>query len=156
MSVLQSIIFIALALATITLAHLYQRHERAQAARKIWIWPLIFIAIAAHALILRWPIDARFAWLLAGAFVLGIPIGIARGFAFGVRSGETPGTMLLRPTLLSGAIYVAALLFNELEHVLHWGQPALARISCMLLVLTVSDSIAVNVTRLLRWKYQRP
>ena len=48
-----------------------------------------------------------------------------------------------------------AIIYNEFEHVLHLDQPVLARISCMLLVLTVGNSIAVNVTRVLRWKYQR-
>ena len=155
MTELKGVTFVLLAVVTIVLAYLYQRRERVQSVSKIWIWPLIFTILAAHAILGRWPIDREFALLLIGAFVAGIPIGIARGFAFGVRSGEKPGTMVLAPTLLSGTIYVVAIIYNEFEHVLHWDQPILARISCMLLVLTVGNSIAVNVTRVLRWKYQQ-
>jgi hypothetical protein len=154
MTELKSVLFLVLALVTIVLAYLYQRHERVQSVSKAWIWPLIFAILAARTILVRWPIDQQFALLLVAAFFAGIPIGIARGFAFRVRSGDKPGTMVLAPTVLSGTIYLAAILYTEFEHILHWNQPTLVRISCMLVVLTVGNSIAVNVTRVLRWKYQ--
>ncbi len=150
----KSLIFLGAALVTIALTYLYQRHERVQSIRKIWIWPLIFTVIAARAVFSRWPFDDHFTLLLVASFAAGIPLGAARAFAFEVRSGEKPGTMILRPTLLSGAIFVSALLYSEFQHVFRWGNPALGRIACMLVVLSAGTSIAVNVTRLLRWKYQ--
>ncbi|HTX59149.1 MAG TPA: hypothetical protein VMH02_05675, partial [Verrucomicrobiae bacterium] len=138
----KSLLFLAIALVTMVLAYLYQRHERPQALNRIWLWPLIFALLAARSIAANWPIDAQLWQWMAIGFVVGLILGTARGFAFGVRSGEKPGTILLRPNLLSGAIFMIALLYNEFWHVFRWGDPRLPRFACAMLVLTVGNSIA--------------
>lgn len=148
----KSVIFLLIAGLTIFLAYLYQRHERAQAINKIWVWPAIFALLAARSLANNWPIDATLQkWLIVG-FIVGLLLGTARGFAFKVRAGEKPGTLILRPTLLSGSIFMIALLYNEFQHVFRWGDPNLGRIACAMLVLTVGNSIAANISRVVNYK----
>lgn len=151
----KSAVFVAIALLTIGVAYLYQRHERVQALERIWLWPAIYCAIAAYAVWQRWPVDSRLAMWMSIGFVLGLILGAARGLAFEVRSGEKPGTLILRPTLLSGTIFIIALLFNEYEHVFHHGDPNLGRISASLMLLTAGSSIAANAARVIRWKHPK-
>jgi hypothetical protein len=148
----RALIFVALAVLTIVLAYLYQRSERMQRVRSVWLWPTIFSLLALHAVVQQLPQDPEvWPWVIV-AFVLGIPIGIARAFAFRMRAGEEPGTFHVMATPLSGALYLAVLIFNEFEHVFRWGDANLARIACGFLVLTAGNSIAVNVTRVIRYR----
>ena len=148
----RSVVFAALATATFVLAYLYQRNPRVQRVRGVWIWPALFAILAAHAVLHTLPKDpSLWPWLVA-AFLIGIPIGIARGLVFGVEPGEKRGEMLLRPTLLSGAIYLLVFFYNEFEHVFKFGDPNLARFSTAFLVMTAGDSLAVNLTRLFRYQ----
>jgi hypothetical protein len=43
-------------------------------------------------------------------------------------------------------------MYNEYQHVFRWGDPSLERMATSLIVLTAVSSIAVNVTRLMKWK----
>jgi len=139
----RSTIFIALAALTIVLAYLVQRKERVQALRTIWIWPVAYTLLAARAILTHGSLDERSIQWMIVAGVVGLALGIARGFAFDVRRGEKPGTLILRPTLLSGGIFLIALIYNEYQHVFRWGDPSLERIA---------NSIAVNLTRLVKAK----
>jgi hypothetical protein len=149
---IRSTIFVALAALTVVLAYLVQRHERVQSLRTIWVWPAVYVLLAARAILTHGRLDAESIRWMAIAFVIGVVLGVARGLAFDVRSGEKPGTMILRPTLLSGSIFLIALFYNEYQHVFRWGDPSLERIARSLLVLTAGNSIAVNLTRLASWK----
>jgi hypothetical protein len=148
----RSTIFIALAALTIVLAYLVQRKERVQALRTMWVWPVAYTLLAARAILTHGSLDARSIQWIIVAGVVGLALGIARGFAFDVRTGEKPGTLILRPTLLSGGIFLVALIYNEYQHVFRWGDPSLERIARSLLVLTAANSIAVNLARLANWK----
>lgn len=151
-TITRSVIFVAFATLTLILAYLYQRNERTQRVKGIWIWPALFALLAAQAVVRELPKDPSLAWWLPIAFLIGIPIGVGRGLVFGVRPGEKPGEMKLRPNLISGAIYVLVFYYNEFVHVFKWGDPNLGRFSCAFLVMTVGNSIAVNVTRLIRYR----
>jgi hypothetical protein len=146
------LIYFALVVVTFVLAYLYQRNERVQRVRGIWIWPAIFTILAALAVVRELPKDPSLLPWLAVAFVIGIPIGILRGIVFGVAPGEKSGEIRLRPNLLSGAIYLIVFFYNEWVHVFNYGDPNLARFSCAFIVMTVGNSIAVNVTRLVRYR----
>jgi hypothetical protein len=148
----RSLIFVALATLTLVLAYLYQRRERVQRVRGVWIWPALFILLAAQATFRELPKDPQLLPWLGIAFLIGIPIGIVRGFVFDVREGDKPGEIRLRPTLFSGAIYVLVFYFNEFVHVFKFGDPNLGRFSCAFMVMTAGNSIAVNLTRLLRYR----
>jgi hypothetical protein len=148
----RSTIFIALAALTIVLAYLVQRKERVQALRTMWIWPVAYTLLAARAILTHGSLDERSIQWMIVAGVVGLALGTARGFAFDVRRGEKPGTLILRPTLLSGGIFLIALIYNEYQHVFRWGDPSLERIARSLLVLTAANSIAVNLTRLVKSK----
>jgi hypothetical protein len=151
-AIFKSAIFVCIAALTIFLAYLYQRHERVQKINKIWLWPLIFALLAARSIASNWPIDEiLWRWMVIG-FAVGLLLGAARGFAFHVRTGDKSGTIVLQPTLLSGSIFMIALLYNEYVHVFRWGDPNLQRTACALLVLTVGNSIAANLTRVINWK----
>jgi uncharacterized membrane protein YhfC len=144
-------IFIALAALTITLAYLIQRHERVQSLKTVWIWPAVYTLLALRSILTHRALDEETArWMIVAA-VAGAVFGVARGIAFGVRSGEKPGTLILRPTLISGIIFLIALIYNEYQHVFRWGDPSLERIAKSLIVLTAVNSIAVNATRLIKW-----
>jgi hypothetical protein len=133
--------FVGLALLTIVLAYLYQRHERVQSVERIWVWPLVYSVVAVCA-IARWmPLDSRVGMWLAIALAIGLVLGTARGF---------------RPTLLSGAIFITALLFNESEHVFPWGDPNLPAITLSLMVLTAGSSIGANVSRVIHRRQGPP
>jgi drug/metabolite transporter (DMT)-like permease len=148
----RAILFIALAALTVVSAYLYQRRERMQRVRGVWLWPAIFTVLALHAVLQQLPQDPQvWPWVII-AFLLGIPIGIARAFAFKMRAGTQPGTFHIMATPLSGMLYLAVLIFNEFEHVFRWGDANLARIACGFLVLTAGNSIAVNVTRVVRYR----
>jgi hypothetical protein len=146
------LVYFALVAVTFVLAYLYQRNERTQRVRGIWIWPAIFTILAALAVVRELPKDPAIVPWLVIAFAIGIPIGILRGTVFGVAAGEKPGEIRLRPNLVSGAIYLLIFFFNEWVHVFHHGDPNLGRFSCAFLVMTVGNSIAVNVTRLVRYR----
>lgn len=148
----RSLIFVALATLTFVLAYLYQRNERVQRVRGVWIWPALFAILAAQAVFRQLPKDPRLLGWLAIAFAIGVPIGIIRGLFFGVRKGEAPGEIRLRPNIVSGAIYLLVFFYNEFMHVFRYGDPSLARFSCAFLVMTVGNSIAVNLTRLIRYR----
>ncbi len=148
----RSLIFVALATLTFVLAYLYQRNERVQRARGVWIWPALFTILAAQAVFRQLPKDPQLLPWLGIAFLIGIPIGILRGFVFGVRAGESPGEIRLRPTIVSGAIYLLIFFFNEFIHVFRYGDANLARFSCAFLVMTLGNSIAVNLTRFFRYQ----
>jgi hypothetical protein len=148
----RSLIFVALATLTFVLAYLYQRKERVQRVRGVWIWPALFTILAAQAVIRELPKDPALIPWLAVAFLAGIPIGVLRGFAFGVRPGEKPGEIRLRPNVFSGAIYLLVFFYNEFVHVFRFGDPNLARFACAFMVMTAADSISVNLTRLFRYK----
>jgi peptidoglycan/LPS O-acetylase OafA/YrhL len=152
MDVVRASIFLALALLTIVLAYLYQRNARLQPIKKIWVWPAIYFVLAVHAVWRVWAQLPDFWIWVAASFAVGIVIGVLRTLAFRVERTDVPGTMRLRPTLLSGAIYCAVLIFNEYEQVFHWGDANLVRISCSLLVLTFANSLAVNIGRALKWR----
>jgi hypothetical protein len=148
----RSTIFIALAALTIVLAYLVQRKERVQPLRTIWVWPVAYTLLATRAIVTHGSLDARSIQWLIVAGVVGLALGVARGFAFKVRTGDKPGTLILRPTILSGSIFLIALIYNEYQHVFRWGDPSLERIARSLLVLTAANSIAVNLARLANWK----
>jgi hypothetical protein len=148
----RTLTFLALVVVTFVLAYLYQRNERVQRVRGIWIWPAIFLILAARAVVIQLPKDPSLLPWLGVAFLIGLPIGIVRGLVFGVRSGEKPGEIVLRPNLASGAIYLAVFFFNEFVHVYGFGDPNLGRFSCAFLVMTVGNSVAVNLTRLVRYR----
>jgi hypothetical protein len=137
---------------TFVLAYLYQRNERVQRVRSIWIWPTLFLLLAAQAVFRELPKDPQLLPWLGIAFLIGTPIGIVRGFVFGVREGDKPGEMKLRPNLISGAIYLLVFYYNEFVHVFKFGDPNLGRFACAFMVMTVGNSIAVNVTRLFRYR----
>ncbi len=146
------LIYFALIVVTFVLAYLYQRNERTQRVRGLWIWPAIFTILAAISVVRELPRDPGIvAWLAIG-FAVGVPIGIIRGVAFGVAPGEKPGEIRLRPNIVSGAIYLLVFFFNEWVHVFRYGDPNLGRFSCAFLVMTVGNSIAVNITRLIRYR----
>lgn len=151
-SVARALIFLALATLTIVLAYLYQRHERMQSVRGVWMWPAIFTILALRSVFQELPHDPQLGLWLVIAFVLGIPVGIARAFAFKMRRGVEPDTFHIMATPLSAVLYLAVLIFNEFEHVFRYGDPTLARISCAFLVLTAGNSITVNVTRVIRYR----
>jgi hypothetical protein len=150
---IRSTIFLALAALTIVLAYLIQRHERVQPLRTMWVWPSVYVLLALRAILTHRPLDDRSIVWMAAAGCIGLAFGIGRGLAFGVRTGDKPGTLILRPTLISGAIFLIALIYNEYQHVFHWGDPSLERIARSLIVLTAANSIAVNGTRFLKWKF---
>ena len=148
---IRSTIFVALAALTIVLAYLVQRHERVQSLRTVWVWPAVYSLLALRAVLTHRGLDATsIRWMIV-AGVIGLMFGVSRGLAFGVRSGEKPGTVILRPTLISGSIFLIALVYNEYQHVFRWGDPSLERIARSLIVLTAVNSIAVNATRLVKW-----
>jgi len=151
-TIARSLVFLALAILTIVLAYLYQRRERVQRVRGAWIWPAVFCILALHAVARELPGDPGLLPWLAVAFPLGAAIGVVRGLAFGLETGQRLGEMRLRPTLFSGAIYVGVLCFNEFVHVWFHGQPNFPRFASAFLVLTAGNSIAVNATRLLRYR----
>jgi hypothetical protein len=151
-TLVRMLIYFALVVVTFALAFLYQRNERVQRVRGIWIWPTIFTILAAIAVVRELPKDPSLLPWLAVAFVIGIPIGILRGVVFGVAAGDEPGEIRLRPNVLSGAIYLLVFFYNEWVHVFNYGDPNLARFSCAFVVMTVGNSIAVNVTRLVRYR----
>jgi hypothetical protein len=151
-TLVRMLIYFALVAVTFVLAYLYQRNERAQRVRSIWIWPAIFTILAAISVLRELPKDPSLLPWLAVAFVVGIPIGILRGVAFGVAPGEKAGEIRLRPNLVSGTIYLLVFFCNEWVHVFNYGDPNLARFSCAFIVMTVGNSIAVNVTRLVRYR----
>jgi hypothetical protein len=146
------LIYFALIVVTFVLAYLYQRSERKQRVRGIWIWPAIFTILAAISVVRELPKDPAIVPWLFIAFAIGIPIGILRGMVFGVAPGEKPDEIRLRPNILSGTIYLLVFFYNEWVHVFHYGDPNLGRFSCAFLVMTVGNSIAVNVTRLVRYR----
>jgi hypothetical protein len=146
------LIYFALIVVTFVLAYLYQRNERVQRVRAIWIWPAIFTILAAIAVMRELPKDPSLLPWLAIAFVVGIPIGILRGVVFGVAPGDKPDEIRLRPNLVSGAIYLLVFFYNEWVHVFHYGDPNLGRFSCAFIVMTVGNSIAVNLARLVRFR----
>jgi hypothetical protein len=112
----------------------------------------VYSLLALRALLMHRAMDEQtIDWIIV-AGMAGLILGVARGLAFGVRSGEKPGTVILRPTLISGSIFLIALMYNEYQHVFRWGDPSLERIARSLIVLTAVSSIAVNVTRLLKWR----
>jgi hypothetical protein len=148
----RSLIFVALATVTFVLAYLYQRNERRQKVGAIWIWPAIFSILAAQAVFRELPKDPSLWPWLVGAFAIGIPIGIARGLVFGVTPGDAPGELRLRPNIYSGAIYLIVFFYNEFVHVFKYGDPNLDRFACAFMVLTAGNSIAVNLTRLIRYR----
>jgi hypothetical protein len=149
---IRSTVFVALAALTIVLAFLIQRRERVQSLRTAWVWPAVYSLLALRALLMHRAMDEQtIDWIIV-AGMAGLILGVARGLAFGVRSGEKPGTVILRPTLISGSIFLIALMYNEYQHVFRWGDPSLERIARSLIVLTAVSSIAVNVTRLLKWR----
>ena len=51
------LIYFALVVVTFVLAYLYQRNERKQRVRGIWIWPAIFTILAAIAVVRELPKD---------------------------------------------------------------------------------------------------
>jgi hypothetical protein len=148
----RTLIYFALIIVTFVIAYLYQRNERTQRVRGIWIWPAIFTILAAVSVVREFPKDpAIVPWLVAG-FLIGIPIGVLRGVVFGVAAGVKPGEIRLRPNVVSGSIYLLVFFFNEWVHVFRHGDPNLGRFSCAFLVMTAGNSIAVNVTRLIRYR----
>ena len=148
---IRSTIFVALAALTIVLAYLVQRHERVQSLRTVWVWPAVYSLLALRAVLTHRGLDeASIRWMIV-AGVIGLIFGVSRGLAFGVRSGEKPGTVILRPTLISGSIFLIALVYNEYQHVFRWGDSSLERIARSLIILTAVNSIAVNATRLIKW-----
>jgi pimeloyl-ACP methyl ester carboxylesterase len=148
----RSLIFVALATVTLVLAYLYQRNERVQRARGVWIWPALFTILATQAVFRQLPKDPQLLGWLGIAFLIGVPIGIIRGLFFGIREGEAPGEIRLRPNVVSGAIYLIVFFYNEFMHVFRYGDPSLARFSCAFLVMTAGNSLAVNLTRLIRYR----
>jgi lipoprotein signal peptidase len=144
-------IFIALAALTIALAYLIQRHERVQSLKTVWIWPAVYTLLALRTISTHRALDEQTVRWMIVAGIAGLILGVARGLAFGVRTGEKPGTVILRPTLVSGIIFLIALMYNEYQHVFRWGDPSLERIAKSLIVLTAASSIAVNATRLVKW-----
>jgi hypothetical protein len=144
-------IFIALAALTIALAYLIQRHERVQSLKTVWIWPAVYTLLALRTILTHRALDEQTVRWMIVAGIAGLILGVARGLAFGVRTGEKPGTVILRPTLVSGIIFLIALMYNEYQHVFRWGDPSLERIAKSLIVLTAASSIAVNATRLVKW-----
>lgn len=152
----RAVIFIALVAVTFVLCYLYQRRERTQRTGAVWMYPAIFTLLAARAVFYQLPRDPGLLPWLGVAFLLGIPIGIARGMAFGVKPGDAPGEIRLRPNVLSFTIFFLVFAFNEFEHVFRFGDPNVARFSCAFLVLTVGNSLAVNLTRLFRYRAMTP
>ncbi len=151
-SIGRAVTFVGIAILTLVLSYLYQRNERTQRASGVWTWPAIFTLLAAWALFRQLPGDPGLLGWLPAAFAIGVAIGIVRGIVFGLRPGDAPNTLLLRPNLISGAIYVIVLGFNEFVHVFYHGNPYLGRFSAAFLILTAGNSIAVNVTRLIRYR----
>ncbi|HEY3674352.1 MAG TPA: hypothetical protein VGK84_00010 [Candidatus Tumulicola sp.] len=149
---IRTTVFVALAALTIVLAYLIQRRERVQSLGTVWVWPAVYSLLALRALLTNRALDEQtIDWIIV-AGIAGLILGVARGLAFGVRSGEKPGTLILRPTLVSGSVFLIALMYNEYQHVFRWGDPSLERVARSLIVLTAVNSIAVNVTRVLKWK----
>ncbi|HEY1429800.1 MAG TPA: hypothetical protein VGF18_09520 [Candidatus Tumulicola sp.] len=151
--VIRGTLFVALAALTIVLAYLFQRHERVQPLRSIWVWPAVYTLLALRAILTHRPLDESSILWMVVAGCIGLAFGVGRGLAFGVRGGEKAGTLILRPTLISGSIFLIALIYNEYQHVFKWGDPSLERIARSLIVLTAANSIAVNATRFLKWKW---
>jgi hypothetical protein len=148
----RSLLFLALATLTFVLAYLYQRNERVQKVGGVWMWPAIFTILAAQSVFRNLPKDpSMLKWLIV-AFPVGAVIGIVRGLVFGLRPGEKPGEMLLRPNLISGSIFLFVLYFNEFVHVFHDSDWQLRTFGTAFLVLSAGNSIAVNVTRLFRFR----
>lgn len=150
-SIERALLFVALATITLVVAYLYQRNERKQRVTGVWMWPAIFALLAAQALIRNRDVPHLFEWCLAG-FPIGVALGILRGVVFGLRPGEKPGEMLLRPNLVSGAVFLIVFYINEFVHVFHQHNDNLKIFATAFMVLTVGNSLAVNVTRLVRYR----
>ena len=147
----RAVLFAALATITLVLAYLYQRNERTQKVTGVWLWPGIFAIMAAQALVRNRDVPHLVEWCLIG-FPIGVAIGILRGLAFGVRPGEKPGEILLRPNVVSGATFLIVFYINEYVHVFHQPNEGLKVFSTAFMVLTVGNSLAVNLTRLFRYR----
>ena len=150
-AVVRSLIFVALAAVTATLAYLYQRSERQQRVASLWIWPTFFTLLAVRSVLAQLPLDAVLGSWLAMAFSLGLAVGVARGLTLKVTAASESNTLRIMATPASAAIYLTLLFFNEFLHAFRYGEPQMSRISCALLVLTAGSSIAVNTVRVLRY-----
>lgn len=150
-ALLRSLVFVAFVALTSVCAYFYVRTERRQRLSMVWIWPLFYTLLALRSVLIQLPDDPSLGPWLAFAFPLGLLIGVARGLTSKVSAAEEPGTMRLKATRVSQAIYLAVLFYNEFIHIFRHGDPQLGRISCALLVLTAGASIAVNAVRAIRY-----